>query len=113
VKLPEASYGHALEHFLEFPHPDHRRSADAKRAVDVARKNVALRPNGEAKTRLAQAYVRAGPIAEARADIAKVLASKWARAGIAGARAVREDRDHGDNGRKKGPRLLGRKSYHS
>jgi hypothetical protein len=70
VKLPEASYGHALEHFLEL-------SPDAKRAVEIAKKNVALRPNGEARTRLAQAYVRAGRIAEARAEIAKVLASKW------------------------------------
>jgi Flp pilus assembly protein TadD len=73
VKLPEASYGHALEHFLEF-------SVDAKRAVEVAQKNVALRPNGEARTRLAQAFVRAGRITEARAEIAKVLASQWVSA---------------------------------
>jgi tetratricopeptide (TPR) repeat protein len=73
VKLPEASYGHALEHFLEF-------STDAKRAVEIAHENVALRPNGEARTRLAQAFVRAGRITEARAEIANVLASQWVSA---------------------------------
>lgn len=73
VKLPEASYGHALEHFLEF-------SVDAKRAVDLAQKNVALRPNGEARTRLAQAFIRAGRIAEARAEIGKVTSSQWVSA---------------------------------
>ena len=73
VKLPEASYGHALEHFLEF-------EADATRAVEVAKRNLALRPNGEARTRLAQAYVRAGRLTEARAEIMKVTASKWSSA---------------------------------
>ena len=48
---------------------------DAKRAVELAQKNVELRPTGEARTRLAQAYLRAGRISEARAEIAKVLAS--------------------------------------
>ncbi len=73
VKLPEATYGHALEHFLEF-------SDDADRAVEIAKRNVALRPNGEARTRLAQAYIRAGRLTEARAEIAKVTNSKWSSA---------------------------------
>lgn len=101
VKLPEASYGHALEHFLEFPHPDHRGSADAKRAVEVAQKNVALRPNGEARTRLAQAFVRAGRIAEARAEISKVLESKWVSAESIATAAIAARLAHDDATAKK------------
>jgi len=70
VKLPETSYGHALEHFLKLV-------PDPARGLAIAKKNFALRPNGEAGTRLAQAYVRAGRIAEAKTEIMKVLATKW------------------------------------
>jgi tetratricopeptide (TPR) repeat protein len=73
ARLPEASYGHALEHFL-------RLAPDASRAVELAEKNLALRPNGEARTRLAQAYLRAGRIAEARDQAAAVLATPWVSA---------------------------------
>jgi tetratricopeptide (TPR) repeat protein len=73
VKLPEASYGHALEHYLEMV-------PDASRAVEIAEKNVALRPNGEARTRLAQAYFRAGRTAEARVEILRVTESAWVSA---------------------------------
>jgi hypothetical protein len=73
TRLPEASYGHALEHFL-------RMVDDPHRAVQVAEKNRDLRPNGEARTRLAQAYVRAGRIAEARAEMQTVVDSEWAQA---------------------------------
>jgi tetratricopeptide (TPR) repeat protein len=72
-KLPEATYGHALEHFLTM-------DPDAQRAVEIATKNRDLRPNGEARTRLAQAYVRAGRVAEARKEMARVLDSKWQNA---------------------------------
>ena len=58
---------------FEFP-------TDAARGVAIAQKNLALRPNGEARTRLAQAYVRAGRIADARTAIAHVLATKWVSA---------------------------------
>ncbi|MFO0680262.1 MAG: hypothetical protein U0169_27310 [Polyangiaceae bacterium] len=68
--LPEASYGHALEHFL-------RHERDGARALDIATKNVALRPDGEARTRLAQAYVRVGRLAEAKAEIRAVTSSRW------------------------------------
>jgi len=73
AKLPEASYGHALEHFLKMVR-------DPERALDIAKKNVALRPNGEARTRLAQAYVQTGRVAEARAEIRRVVSSKWVSA---------------------------------
>jgi hypothetical protein len=68
--LPEASYGHALEHFL-------RMVPDPRRAVEIAEKNCALRPNGEAKTRLAQAYLRAGRVADAKDVILEVTSSAW------------------------------------
>lgn len=71
--LPEATYGHALEHFLKMVE-------DPTRALTLAKKNVELRPDGEARTRLAQALVRSGRIAEARAEMRAVLATRWARA---------------------------------
>ncbi|HEY8072472.1 MAG TPA: tetratricopeptide repeat protein [Labilithrix sp.] len=73
VKLPEASYGHALEHFLKMV-------PDAARAVEIAEKNVALRPNGEARTRLAQAYLRVGRLEDARAAILGATESAWVSA---------------------------------
>lgn len=70
TKLPEATYGHALEHAL-------REVADPAFAVTIAEKNRDLRPNGEAYTRLAQAYYRAGRTSDAVAAIRVVLASRW------------------------------------
>ncbi len=72
-KLPEATYGHALEHFL-------RMVDDPKRAVMIAQKNRDLRPDGEASTRLAQAYIRAGRFGEAKAELDKVLQTPWTHA---------------------------------
>jgi tetratricopeptide (TPR) repeat protein len=68
--LPETTYGHALEHYLML-------DPNAQRAVTIAEKNRDLRPNGEARTRVAQAYFRAGRVADARAEIDRVLESKW------------------------------------
>lgn len=70
ARLPEASYGHALEHML-------RVEKDPARAVSLGEKNRDLRPNGEARTRLAQAYLRAGRVPDAKREIEKVLASRW------------------------------------
>ncbi len=87
--LPEASYGHALEHYL-------RMAPDPARAVEIAEKNRDLRPNGEAWTRLAQAYLRAGRIKDACAAIERAVTSKWvsgesyATAAIAFRRAGRD-----------------------
>jgi Tfp pilus assembly protein PilF len=47
------------------------------RAVAIAEKNRTIRPDGEARTRLAQAYLRAGRSADARAEIDKVIATSW------------------------------------
>jgi tetratricopeptide (TPR) repeat protein len=73
ARLPEASYGHALAHYLQ-------NAPNAERALELAEKNRALRPNGEARTRLAQAYVRSGRIAEACAEARDVIASGWVSA---------------------------------
>jgi Tfp pilus assembly protein PilF len=49
ARYPEAAGGHGLEHFLEF--------GPASRALELARDNFAVRPGGEARVYLAQAYL--------------------------------------------------------
>jgi tetratricopeptide (TPR) repeat protein len=73
VQLPEASYGHALEHLL-------RRGDDPRRTVDIAEKNRDLRPDGEARTRLAQAYMAAKRVKDAEVEMRAVVGSRWATA---------------------------------
>ncbi len=73
VRFPEASYGHALEHFL-------RMDPDREKSLSIAAKNRELRPDGEARTRLAQAYLKAGRVADASAEIQLVIASEWINA---------------------------------
>ena len=68
--FPEAAYGHALGHFLEH-------EGDAARAVEIAERNRDTRPNGEAWTQLAQAYLHAGRAADARAAITRVQATPY------------------------------------
>ncbi|WP_157572476.1 tetratricopeptide repeat protein [Nevskia soli] len=67
--LPEAEYAHALEHELWFGHPE--------QALDLAQRNAELRPNGEARTLLAEALYKAGKTAEAQHEIEAVLATAW------------------------------------
>ncbi len=67
---PEAAYGHALDHYLSV-------DADAAMAVDLAERNHQLRPGGEATTKLARAYLKAGRIEDARATIDGLLATPW------------------------------------
>ncbi len=70
--LPEAAAGHALGHWLD------RDGADAtRRALALAEQNHALRPNGEAETLLARAYLKAGRVADARVVIERTLATMW------------------------------------
>ncbi|MBS2014854.1 MAG: tetratricopeptide repeat protein [Deltaproteobacteria bacterium] len=70
AKLPEAAAGHAVEHFLRVEH-------DPARTVALAEKNREVRPDGEASTHLAQAYLCAGRVADARKEIDLVLATRW------------------------------------
>lgn len=71
--FPEATYGHALAHFLEL-------ERDPSLAVALAEKNGALRPNGEAKTKLAAAYAKAGRLDDARATLDLVSTTTWCTA---------------------------------
>lgn len=69
-RYPEAAYGHALEHFLEF-------GDDPARVVELAEANHRTRPNAEAKISLARAYLKAGRTDAARAVIEDALATPW------------------------------------
>jgi tetratricopeptide (TPR) repeat protein len=70
AKFPEAAYGHALDHYLEF-------GEDKAFVVDLAEKNHALRPNVDAKVLLAQAYLKAERAADAKRVIEEALATPW------------------------------------
>ncbi len=67
--LPEASYGHALDHFLRF--------GTVQEALALARKNHALRPNGESQIQLVDALLRAGEVQAAEQLIRTALESGW------------------------------------
>lgn len=69
AQFPEAAAGHALGHYLAF--------GPEERALELARANVALRPNGEAMIQLAEALLANGEVAEARETIQAVQASAW------------------------------------
>ncbi len=67
--FPEASVGHAVDHFLQFGTP--------AEALALARRNAELRPYGDAQIALAAALFRAGQAAAAAECIARVEASGW------------------------------------
>jgi tetratricopeptide (TPR) repeat protein len=67
--FPEASVGHAVDHFLRFGQPTE--------ALALARRNVELRPYGDAQIALAAALFRAGQAGAAAELIARVEASGW------------------------------------
>lgn len=66
AQFPEAAYGHALEHFLEF-------GDDPARTLKLAENNHALRPNVDAKRLLAEAYLGAERAKDARKIIEQAL----------------------------------------
>ena len=68
-QLPEASYGHAIQHYLQY--------GDPAEALALAHRNVELRPYGEARIALAQALFRAGQAGAAAREIDAVLTSGW------------------------------------
>jgi len=72
ARFPEAIAGHATLHFLRFE--------DEARAVAMAEVDAAARPYGEARSRLALAYLRAARPADARREIDAVLATEWSTA---------------------------------
>lgn len=68
-QLPEAAYGHALEHELVFGSP--------QRALELARLNLASRPYGESQIYLASALLLNGKNDEALAQLAAAEKSGW------------------------------------
>lgn len=68
-RLPEAAIGHALEHELAF--------GSSGRAVELGKRNLAIRPYGEAHLLLAQAYMMAGEFERARAHVESAKATGW------------------------------------
>ena len=69
-QFPEASYGHALGHYLD--------AGDApQKALELAEANYALRPYGESEVLLARAYLQVGQLDRAQTMIEKTLASSW------------------------------------
>jgi tetratricopeptide (TPR) repeat protein len=79
VLLPEAAYGHALDHYMAAGDPD--------RALEIARRNAAARPYGDAKVLLAEALLKAGRADAARGVIEPVLRSGWNTAQMHGVAA--------------------------
>jgi tetratricopeptide (TPR) repeat protein len=67
---PEAALGHYIRSMIarRQPSPD---------LLAMAQQNVALRPNGDAKLLLAQAYLKLNEPAKARAVIDEILATPW------------------------------------
>lgn len=68
-QFPEATYGHAIDHCIA--------KGDWPCALQLAERNHDARPYGEAKIALARALLGNGRVAEARAMIEQVLASRW------------------------------------
>ena len=69
AQFPEATWGHAVDHWIAW--------GDASEALDMARKNAANRPNGDAKLALVHALVKAEQVPAARTLLAEVEASPF------------------------------------
>ncbi|MDC0720977.1 tetratricopeptide repeat protein [Nannocystis bainbridge] len=69
ARFPEAAMGHALQHYQQF--------GPQERALELAIANHAVRPGGDAKVALAQAYLGAGQAAEALALVEQALGSPY------------------------------------
>ena len=67
---PEAAVGHYLSFLIDA-------EPDGNRLIDLARMNLAARPNVDAKLLLARAYAKAGRFSEARSLVAEAAASPW------------------------------------
>jgi tetratricopeptide (TPR) repeat protein len=67
---PEAALGHYLEHRLD-------RGAADQGLLEMARRNVALRPGGEARLLLARAYAKMGESELAKEELAAIEATPW------------------------------------
>lgn len=72
-RYPTAASGHAFDHFL---------ARDPAFALELARKDVAVRPNGSVRTRLAAALLANGDAPGARAEVEAVLATPYRSAAL-------------------------------
>ncbi|MFK7988582.1 MAG: tetratricopeptide repeat protein [Sandaracinaceae bacterium] len=79
-QLPEAAYGHALEHFLAHGTPE--------RSLELAEANYEMRPGAEATIRLTQALLRSGRAEDALARITPLLATPFRSAEMHATAAV-------------------------
>lgn len=68
-QLPEAVYGHAVEHELVFGSPD--------KALDLAKRNFDQRPFGESRILLASAYLSNGALEQALEQLNLAEKSGW------------------------------------
>ena len=71
-QIPEAAWGHAIEHYLAF--------GDPARALDLAQRDYAARPYGLPAIALGWAYIANNRPADALALMDKVTASGWVSA---------------------------------
>lgn len=71
-QIPEAAWGHAIEHELAF--------GDPARALDLAQRDYAARPYGGSAIALAWAYIANNRPADALRAVDKVAASPWVSA---------------------------------
>lgn len=72
ARFPEASYGHALDHYLECGPPE--------RALELATANYELRPGVPAMIALAEARLGVDDVAGAQEIIDRALATPWVSA---------------------------------
>lgn len=79
AQLPEAAYGHAVEHELVFGSPT--------KALDLARRNFAARPYGESHILLAAAFLNRGDMDEALDQLALAERTGWRSAPLYALRA--------------------------
>lgn len=68
-RYPQAVYGHGMDYFLT--------GEDTDKALEIAKKNHETRPGFEAKTKLAQAHIRAGELEAAEELIKASLEAGW------------------------------------
>ena len=78
-QMPEAAYGHALEHELVFGTPE--------RALDLATRNLAARPYGESRLLMASALLMNGRTGPALDQLALAERSGWRSAPMYALRA--------------------------
>ena len=77
--MPEAAYGHAVEHELVFGTP--------ARALELARRNLVARPFGDSRLLLANALLQNGRVADALGELRKAEVSGWRSAPLYALRA--------------------------